>query len=339
MTASQTVTLVQVAREAGVSPSTVSRILNSSANVAPDKRARVEAAIHRLEFAPNAQAQALAGGRSFSVGVLTQNLSSPFYGETLAGIERGLSGTSYHPLAVSGHWDAEQERAALNLLLRRRVDALIVLGGVIEDRALSRVAARVPLVVVGRSVSGLAERCLTVDNKAGMQEVIRHLAGLGHRRIAYLGGPETQRDALERCLGFEAGMREAGLEILPELMLGGDYTEGSGERAMSALLDAGLPFTALCCANDQMAFGARLSLYRRGVQVPEDVSLTGFDDLFAARYTTPPLTTVRQSVNELGERAAQAVLQLLSSDTPHLPPHIPQLIVRESTGPRPTGGP
>ncbi|WP_225430175.1 LacI family DNA-binding transcriptional regulator [Deinococcus detaillensis] len=335
MTASttQTVTLVEVAREAGVSPSTVSRILNGSAKVASDKRARVEAAIHKLEFAPNAQAQALAGGRSFSVGVLTQNLSSPFYGETLAGIERGLVGTPYHLLAVSGHWDAEQEREALNLLLRRRVDALIVLGGVIEDAALNRAAERLPLVVVGRSLDSLAERCLMTDNQAGMRQVVEHLAALGHRRIAYIGGPEEQHDAFERREGFETGMRDAGLTVVPELMLRGDYTEVSGEQAAATLLEGGHAFTALCCANDQMAFGARLTLYRRGVRVPEDLSLTGFDDLFAAKYTTPPLTTVRQSVSELGEQAAEAVLQLLASKTPSLPIHLPQLVVRESTGP------
>jgi LacI family transcriptional regulator len=186
------VTLVQVAREAGVSPSTVSRILNSSAMVAPDERARVEATIRRLDFAPNAQVQALARGRSFSVGVLTQNLSSPYYGETLAGIELGLSSTPYHPLAISGHRDAAQERAALNQLLRRRVDALIVLGGVIEDAALSQAAARLPLIVVSRAVSSLPDRCLLADNTAGIRQVCGIWPGWGTARPVS-GRPCTAR--------------------------------------------------------------------------------------------------------------------------------------------------
>ncbi|GGM14488.1 LacI family DNA-binding transcriptional regulator [Deinococcus aerophilus] len=331
---SATVTLAHVAREAGVSPSTVSRILNGTANVTPDKRARVEAVIRRLNFAPNVQAQALAAGRSFSVGVLTQD-TSPYYGETLAGIERGLEGSPYHPLVVSGHWEAAREQEALDLLMRRRVDALIVLGGVIEDAALQAVAARVPLVAVGRDVSGLSERCVLVDNRAGIRLLVRHLTDLGHREIAFIGGPEVQQDALERRLAFEAALRECGLEPQAGLMRPGDYTEASGERAAEELCRSDLPFTALLCANDQMAFGARLTLYRLGIRVPQDISLTGFDDLFAARYATPPLTTVRQAIAELGQVAAEAVLRLLAGDHPQLPRYVPELIVRDSTGPAP----
>ena len=340
-----TVTLMHVAREAGVSPSTVSRILNGTANVAPDKRERVQAVITRLNFTPNVQAQALANGRSFSVGVLTQNISSPFYGETLAGIERGLEGSSYHPLVVSGHWNAGQEQQALELLMRRRVDALIVLGGVIEDAALQNVAARMPLVAVGRDVSGLSKRCVLIDNHAGIRQVVRHLAELGHRDVAFISGEEAQQDALERREGFGTAMRECGLTVRPELTRVGDYTEASGQRATEDLLRAGTAFTALVCANDQMALGARLALYRRGVRVPEDVSLTGFDDLFSSRYATPPLTTVHQAVNELGQLAAETVLRLLAGDEPELETYVPQLVVRESTGPappsrtHPAGGP
>ncbi|MFK7601668.1 LacI family DNA-binding transcriptional regulator [Deinococcus sp. SM5_A1] len=330
---SATVTLMHVAREAGVSPSTVSRILNGTANVTPDKRERVEAVITRLNFTPNVQAQALANGRSFSVGVLTQNISSPFYGETLAGIERGLEGSLYYPLVVSGHWNAEQEQQALDLLMRRRVDAMIVLGGVIQDEALQQVAARVPLVAVGRDVLGLTERCVLIDNREGIRQVVRHLAELGHREVAYISGLETQQDAVERREGFETAMRELGLPLHPELMRRGDYTEASGEQEAGDLLRLGVPFSALVCANDQMALGARLALYRRGVRVPDDVSLTGFDDLFSSRYTTPPLTTVHQAVNELGQQAAETVLSLLAGELPQMTPYVPRLIVRESTGP------
>ncbi|CAM3156262.1 hypothetical protein DESA109040_00170 [Deinococcus saxicola] len=336
---SATVTLMHVAREAGVSPSTVSRILNGTANVTPDKRERVEAVIQRLNFTPNVQAQALANGRSFSVGVLTQNISSPFYGETLAGIERGLEGSSYHPLVVSGHWHAEQEQQALDLLMRRRVDAMIVLGGVIADAALQDVAARMPLVAVGRDVRGLTERCVLIDNRGGIGQVVRHLAELGHRDIAFISGLETQQDAVERREGFEAAIQELGLSLRPELMRRGDYTEASGERDTEDLLRSGVTFTALVCANDQMALGARLALYRRGVSVPEDVSLTGFDDLFSSRYTTPPLTTVHQAVNELGQQAAETVLRLLAGELPQMTPYVPRLIVRESTGPVPPSFP
>ena len=153
------VTLAHVAQEAGVSPSTVSRILNGTANVAPEKRARVEAVIARLNFKPNPQAQALANGRSLTIGVITPSLNSTFYGEALAGIEAVLNDTPYHPLVISGQWRPEREQEALDVLLLRRVDAVILMGGILDDAILERVAVRVPMVALGRDVRGLSERC------------------------------------------------------------------------------------------------------------------------------------------------------------------------------------
>lgn len=329
----QPVTLAHVAREAGVSPSTVSRILNGTANVTPDKRARVEAVIARLNFKPNPQAQALANGRSLSVGVIVPSLNSTFYGEALAGVEAALNDSPYHPLVISGQWHHEREQEALDVLLQRRVDALIMLGGILDDAILARVAERLPLVAVGRDVRGLSERCIVLDNRKGMSQVTQHLIDLGHRQIAYIGGAERQQDAVERREAFQATMLAAGLTLPQGAMQFGDYTEDGGHRAVERLLASGVNFTAVCCANDQMALGARLGLYRHGIRVPEDVSMTGFDDLYTSSLMTPPLTTVRHAIREMGEMAAEAALSLLRGESVQMQVFEPELVVRESTRP------
>ncbi|WP_221091083.1 LacI family DNA-binding transcriptional regulator [Deinococcus aquaedulcis] len=327
------VTLAQVAREAGVSPSTVSRILNGTANVAPDKRVRVEAVIARLNFRPNPQAQALAGGRSLSIGVVTPSLHSTFYGEALTGIEAALNDTPYHPIVISGQWRTEREQEALNVLLARRVDAVILLGGILDDEVLRPLAQRVPMIAVGREVQGLSDSCIVMDNALGMRLIAGHLLDLGHREFAYISGAERQSDAVERKNAFLGCLQDAGLSIHPDLIQVGQYLEDGGQQAAQRLLDTGRPFTALVCANDQMALGARLTLYRAGLRVPDDVSLTGFDDVVTSRLMTPPLTTVRQAIYDIGVSAAQEALKLLGGQPAQRHVFTPELVIRESTAP------
>lgn len=325
------VTLDQVAEAAGVSPSTVSRILNGTASVSPAKQASVDEAIKRLGFRPNPVARGLAGGRTLSIGVLTQTISSPFYGEALHGIETRLDAAGYIPLFVSGHWQEAEERKALEALMSRRVDGLIVLAGSLSNQALQQYAKAVPMVVLGRELKGPQLFSFGFDNQAGALLATRHLVDCGHTRIAYIAGDPVHQDALDRHAGYKAALKQAGLKLDPSLVVMGDYTEAAGLLAVNRLLDAGNPFTAIFAANDQMAIGAALGLYRRGVRVPDDVSLVGFDDLAPAKFAIPPLTTVRQSVYEMGDQAASAMLDLLRGEAPQvaLPP--PQLVPREST--------
>ncbi len=325
------VTLEQVAEAAGVSPSTVSRILNGTASVSPAKQAAVDEAIKRLGFRPNPVARGLAGGRTLSIGVLTQTISSPFYGEALHGIETRLDQAGYIPLFVSGHWQEAEERKALEALMSRRVDGLIVLAGRLPNQALQQYAKAVPMVVLGRELKGPQLFSFGFDNHTGAFLATQHLVDCGHTRIAYIAGDPVHQDALARQAGYRAALKQAGLPFDPALVVMGDYTEAAGLLAVTRLLDGGQPFTAIFAANDQMAIGATLGLYRRGVRVPDDVSLVGFDDLAPAKFCIPPLTTVRQSVYEMGEQAASAMLDMLRGDPPRvtLPP--PLLVPREST--------
>jgi LacI family transcriptional regulator len=327
---SNTVTILDIAREAGVSPSTVSRVLNGNAPVAPDKRDAVLAVVKKRRYRPNAIARGLVRGRTAAVGVLTQSIASPFYGEILLGIERGLAGSGYHPIITSGNWQTDEELAALDLLSARRVDGLIVLVGVLSDEHLRRAAEDLPLVIVGRSIAGLEECCLRVDDRRAAYEATRYLIGLGHRRIAHIAGPASHQDAVDRRAGYLQALQEAGLPPDPELIVEGDYTERSGLLAMQAILGRARMFSAAFAGNDQMAYGARLALYRSGIRVPEDVSLIGFDDQPGSAYSTPPLTTVRQPTLAIGQAAAAAILRLLNGQPPALPPLATELVIRES---------
>lgn len=320
-----------VAQTAGVSPSTVSRILNGTARVSADKGAAVDAAIKKLGFSPNPVARGLAGGRTLSIGVVTQTISSPFYGEALHGIEDELVQAGYIPLFVSGHWQETEERNALDALVSRRVDGVIVLAGRLPNPALQLYAKKMPMVVVGRGIKGPKLFSLGFDDRAGAFLATQHLIDLGHTRIAYIAGDPAHDDASEREAGYRLALEQAGLPFDPALVMPGDYTESGGLLAVNRLVESRLPFTAIFAANDQTAIGAALGLYRKSMRIPDDVSLVGFDDLAPAKFAIPPLTTVRQSVYEMGSQAALAMLQMLRGDSPEVVLPRPQLVPREST--------
>ncbi len=325
------VTLEMVAQSAGVSPSTVSRILNGTAVVSDDKRQAVDHAIATLGFVPNPVARGLAGGRTLSVGVITQTIDSPFFGGALRGIEGELSAAGYSPLFVSGQWNAAHEARCIDVLRSRRVDGIIVLAGRLGDAALTAVAHNLPVVVTGRSLKAAGLMSLDFDNFEGGRLATHHLLQLGHRRIAFITGDTRHPDAKERHRGYRAALEAAGLTPDPALVVPGQYTEDSGRLAVERLLDSRVPFSAIFAANDQMAFGAALGLHRRRLHVPHDVSLVGFDDVATATFSIPPLTTVHHPVVEMGQIAARAMLQLLAGETPDAQLPAPRLVVREST--------
>jgi LacI family transcriptional regulator len=313
-----------------VSAATVSRILNGTAVVSSDKRQAVDAAIAALGFVPNPVARGLAGGRTLSVGVVTQSLDSPFYGGALRGIEIELGKAGYSPLFVSGQWNAAQEARCVEELRSRRVDGIIVLSGRLSDGALTSCAKSLPVVVTGRRMKARNLYSLEFDNFEGARLATKHLLNLGHRDIAFITGDMQHPDAKERLRGHRAALREAKLVSKRSLELAGGFTEESGLLAVERLLLSQQRFTAVFASNDQMALGAALALHRRGLAIPHDVSLVGFDDVATASYSTPPLSTVHHPVTELGQCAASAMLSLLSGEAPTLKLPSPRLVVRES---------
>lgn len=325
------VTLEAVALAAGVSPSTVSRILNDTAVVSELKKKAVEDAIAELGFVPNPVARGLAGGRTLSIGVVTQAIDSPFYGAALRGIEDELDPLGYRALFVSGHWNAAAESRCIEVLRSRRVDGIIVLTGRLTDQALKTCAKSVPIVVTGRSLKAAGLISLNFDNFEGGRLATQHLIDLGHRGIAFISGDPDHPDAVERLRGYRAALEAAGLTYDPHLVIPGEFHEVSGLLAVDRLLESRQRFTAIFAANDQMAVGAVLGLHRRSLRVPEDVSVVGFDDLPSSLFSIPPLSTIHQPAYELGRLAASAMVQLLAGDksTEMLP--APRLIARESS--------
>jgi len=328
------VTLEMVAREAGVSPSTVSRILNGTARVSDAKVRAVEAAIAKLQFMPNPVARSLARGKSMSVGVVTQAIDSPFYGVALASIEQGLLRAKYSPLFVSGHWREGDERRCVDHLLTRRVEGIILLTSRLSAEELVSLARSVPLVVTGRRVEGERLHSLDFDSTAGARLATDYLVGQGHRRIAFISGPADHPDAVQRLEGYKAALAAGKIPFSPRLVAAGDYQESGGLAAIDAMLDARVEFTAVFAANDQTAYGAMLALYRRGLKVPQDVSVVGFDDLPTSAFTIPPLTSVHRFTDEIGDAAAEAMIDLIEGRTPQARTPAPMLAIRESTRPR-----
>jgi LacI family transcriptional regulator len=325
------VTLMDVARVAGVSPSTVSRILNGTAKVAPAKREAVEAAISELKFRPNLFARSLKTGITMTVGVLTQSIESQFYSRALKGIETGLEVSGHSPIIVSGHWNAATDLASLKLLTSRRVDGVIILTSDISDADVLAAAQQQPVVITERLLEGPNLRSIHLDQKYGGYLATRHLLAQGHTRIAHIAGVENRADARERYLGYLQAHAEAGVEPDPRLLVRGNFTDKGGLVAAQRLIGSGVPFSAIFCANDDTALGARLALYQKGLRVPEDVSLVGFDDMPTSSFMTPPLTTVRQPVYEVGLYAARMLLDMMGypSEAVQLPPL--ELMVRETT--------
>ena len=327
----QTTTLRMVAREAGVSASTVSRIINGTVNVSDELKQAVEAAIEKFDFRPNAAARGLALGKTLTIGVVAQAIDSPFYGEGLRGIEASLRERGYAPLFMSGNWHEEDEDRCMRELIARGVDGIIVFAGRLSDAKLKRYANEVAVVVTGRQLRAKGLFSLQIDDRQGAMLAVRHLLELGHRRIAFINGSENHPDAIERLGGYRKALEEGGVEFDPKLVVVGDWHEEGGLRATLELLDSRANFTALFCVNDQTAHGALLGLFRQGFSVPRDVSVVGFDDLPSSAYRVPPLTSVRQSVGILGEQSAQAMLDLLAGNRPRLIPPPVELVVREST--------
>ncbi len=328
---SGTVTLAMVAQAAGVSASTVSRILNGTAIVSPEKRQSIDEAITRLGFVPNPMARGLAGGRTLSIGVVTQSIDSPFYGVALRGIEESLDVAGYSPLFVSGHWNAEEESRCIDVLRSRRVDGIIVLTGRLSDQALRTHAKALPIVVMGRSLKAPGLVAFNFDNFEGARLATQHLLDLGHRKIAFIAGDPAHPDANERQRGYRMALEDKGLSYDQDLVVPGMYHEDGGLFAVEHLFKGRKKFTAIFAANDQMAQGAALALHRRGIRIPGDMSLVGFDDLPMSAYSLPPLTTVHQPAYELGNMAAKAMLALLKGIKPSDVTPTPAIVVREST--------
>jgi DNA-binding LacI/PurR family transcriptional regulator len=259
-------TIYEVSELAGVSLATVSRVINDSGVVSPKTRDKVIEAMRELGYRPNTIAQSLATKRSNSVGVLIPELYGPFFGVILSSIEDELRTESKHVIITAGHSDEAIEKDGIEFLSSRNCDALILHVYAVSDEYIEQLReSNIPIVVIGRSVPGMESNCISIDNEQGGYAATKTLIELGHRQIATITGPLWKNDGKRRFEGYRRALDEFGLEFNPALQAEGDYEEASGRRGMRQLLEQEIPFTALVCANDEMAAGAVAVAQQRGI--------------------------------------------------------------------------
>lgn len=326
----ETVTIHDIAKRAQVSISTVSRVLNDNKAVRESSRLAVLDAVKALNYQPNIFASGLAGGKSKTIGIITQYISSPFFDMILRGILDEMLGGDYHPMFADGQWQEARERRSVEMFIDRRVDGLIILGGLLPEDELEAISKRLPLLVIGRDIESIKDNCIPLDDFNGAYKATEHLIQQGHRNIVHLTGILDHEDANQRLAGYRSAMVDAGLDVSDRYIVEGDFSEQSGVMAAEKLLNSGPLFTAVFAANDQMAMGFRLSLYRRGVRVPDDVSIIGFDDQPASAFLTPPLTTIGQPALEIGRSAAKRIVARILDQHEPIRAFKASLIVRQS---------
>jgi LacI family transcriptional regulator len=322
-------TIRDVAQRAQVSIASVSRVLNRFSNVSEDTRARVNAAVDELGYVPHAGARSLSLARTGAIGVVLPNIHGEFFSEIVRGMDRLATERGYLLLLSNMHALAGEAQAVLKAM-RGRVDGLIVMAPHLEDEEFTTALPRgTPAVLVNTRAEVRDRPAIRLDNAAGARSVAEHLIATGRRRIVHISGPIGNIDAEERAESFRQTLK--GHDEIDSVIVQGDFYEESGGAAVAALIDAGHSFDAIFAANDMMAIGAMEALRAKGIKVPEDVAVAGFDDVPLASHLE--LTTVRVRIAELGERAIERLVRMLEGEEDDIGEelHAPELVVRGST--------
>lgn len=329
----QKITIVNVARESGVSYSTVSRVLNGFEFVKESTRHRVLEAAERLGYVANAQARSLAGGRSNVVGLLVPTLDNGYIGEIARGIDEELAKAGYNLMLYTTRRHRGKESLYVNTIASGLTDGLILLVPLVPTEYLDALREQnFPYVLVDQA--DITDKSFVVDttNWQGTYEATRYLAELGHRRIAFITGLMDLNSAVYRLDGYKAALTDEDIPLMDELIVEGDFWQPSGYKAMQELLQLPEMPTAVFASNDLMAFGAMEAIREHGLSIPGDFSIIGFDDIPEVSITYPKLTTVRQPLEQMGRDGVRLLLEQL--EYPERPPKrltlATQLIVRDS---------
>ncbi len=332
-------TIKDVAKRAGVSPTTVSRVLSGKLVARSETIERVRSAVTALGYHPNVLAQGLITHRTGTIAVVVTDICDPAYPLAIRGIVDVATATGYSLFLVSANTRATDPNY-LRFVSQYRVDGAIVYSSSVTDEEIKQLQAYgVRTVLINRQMDGIAS--IAVDGEQGGYLATHHLLTLGHQRVAYISGSSTTRQTLPRRTGYERALREASIAVDPALIVAGDSEPEGGAAAMGQLLALAHPPTAVFAYNDMTAIGALETLKARGLRVPEDISVVGYDGIEVTRFLTPPLTTIEQPRRLLGTLAMKILLHLLRDEP--IPPEevatlIPQLVLRQSTAPRRLSG-
>jgi len=308
------VTIVDVARKADVSYATVSRVINNNEHVRPRTRERILQAVESLGYEVNRQARGLAGGHTNIIGLLVPDLGTGYIGEIIRGIDAELNDAQYELMLYTTHLRQAKETSFVVSLARGTVDGLLVVLPRIPGsyrEVLSR--QKLPYVLIDHQGIGEVDAAVGATNRQGAYEATRYLLQLGHIRIGFITGTIEMGCAKERLAGYRQALKEGGVEEHPELIREGDFHQPRGYTAAKELLFLPRPPTAIFAANDVSAFGVMEAVRDCGLRIPEDISILGFDDIPQSGSVRPPLTTVRQPLEQMGRIATQALLEKLKN--------------------------
>lgn len=308
-------TIKDVAKLAGVSVATVSRVINHSPKASESSRLAVTSAMEQLQYHPNANARALAQQSTETIGLVVGDVSDPFFGAMVKAVDEVAGRTNNFLLIGNGYHNEDKERQAIEQLMRHRCAALVVHAKKVPDAELIGLMRQLPgMVLLNRSLPGFEQRCIALDDRYGAWLATRHLIQQGHQQIGFICSTHTISDAEERLQGYYDALREHNLPCNDRLVAFGEPDELGGEQAMTELLGRGKQFTAVACYNDSMAAGALAVLSDNSIQIPEEMSLIGFDDVLVSRYVRPRLTTVRYPIVTMAQQAAELALALANNE-------------------------
>ncbi len=324
-----------IARIAKVSHPTVSRALQNSPLVNAKTAAKIRKIAEDAGYRASAVARGLVTRRTKTIGLVVTTVNDPFAGEVaLLGIEKAANEHGYSVFLANSDAEPERERRMVQTFAEQRVDGIVVTSSRVGAEYLPMLAdLMVPIVLVNDQYPGEFMHSVMIENVQGARAAAEHLIALGHRRIAYVGDLSGYQSDTERLAGYKQALAEAGIAFAPELAVKGDGKPAAAIEGVNALLALEQPPTAICCYNDMTALGAMRAIATRGLRVPDDISVTGFDDLFFAAYLDPPLTTVHQPMRRMGQMAMENLLKLMQGGEPVEQARVEaKLVVRASTG-------
>ena len=305
------VSIKDLARLAGVSQSTVSRALRNSPLVNPETTKKIQHLARESGYRASLVARSLVTRETKAIGCVVSSIADPFVAQVISGVYEAATQNGYALLLANSNTDPEREIEAVLSFQDRRVDGILVVASRVGDRYGAHLASiHLPIVLINNQHSATHIHSLMIDNVGAAQEATRHLAEIGHRRIAYLGSTAGQFSDEERLQGYRLTVNGFGLPENPDLVVYGDGTPKGGEQAMNELLALPDRPTAVFCYDDLLALGAYQAIHAAGLVIPQDISVVGFDDVFFAPYTVPPLTTMRQPMLSMGKDAMERLVNL-----------------------------
>lgn len=336
------ITIYDIAKEAGVSAATVSRVLTNNANVRPEKKARIIKLIEKYNFTPNAMARGLADTRSKIIGVIAADVRNPFYSEVFVACERAARKWGYTVLLYNSLGEMETEKMLLGKLYEQRVDAVIHIGGIVDELVsnpeyvefVNALPGAIPMVVTGK-LEGVQCYQVQIDAMKTMDLLMEHLIGLGHRDIALVGGRENVLSTFEKIQRYKQLLQKNQIDFRKELVRPtGNYNDTGAYIQMNQMLEEGNVPTAVIAINDYAAAGISRSIQEHGYRIPEDISLVSYDNTRITEMLIPRLTSIDYNYEDFGNKLVETAIDAVEGkEVPKCQMVMPALVVRESSGP------